>query len=240
MVLRGIGEVKDELDLLTGEVVENTIKLTFSGIENWETSANLTNYMTFRLAKPSNMITADSHSSASKYVCNKLQVVSSNTVGSTEIEAIWFSSGHMYIRLPKTKASSLEEFKTYLSTNNIQVVSCAKQPVVKTVDLSDNHVYSYKGTTHYTCSSAEGSLVPTLSLDVPTKLNALVARQKDTIQELTQENESLKAAQQILLNSQLSFYETLMATVPSLMPAEEQVIIPDFIQDLYRLKNNQK
>ena len=121
--LRGIGDVKDELDLLTGEVVENTIKLTFSGIENWETSANLTNYMTFRLAKPSNMITADSHSSASKYVCNKLQVVSSNTVGSTEIEAIWFSSGHMYIRLPKTKASSLEEFKTYLSTNNIQVVS---------------------------------------------------------------------------------------------------------------------
>ena len=75
---------------------------------------------------------------------------------------------------------------------------------------------------------------------MPTKLNALVARQKDTIQELTQENESLKAAQQILLNSQLSFYETLMATIPSLMPAEEQVIIPDFIQDLYRLKNNQK
>ena len=113
-------------------------------------------------------------------------------------------------------------------------------PAVKTVDLSDNHVYSYKGTTHYDCSSEEGSLVPTLSLDVPTKLNALVARQKDTIQELTQENESLKAAQQILLNSQLSFYETLMATIPSLMPAEEQVIIPDFIQDLYRLKNNQK
>ena len=120
------------------------------------------------------------------------------------------------------------------------LVVVAKQPVVKTVDLSDNHVYSYKGTTHYDCSSAEGSLVPTLSLDVPTKLNALVARQKDTIQELTQENESLKAAQQILLNSQLSFYETLMATIPSLMPAEEQVIIPDFIQDLYRLKNNQK
>ena len=75
---------------------------------------------------------------------------------------------------------------------------------------------------------------------MPTKLNALVARQKDTIQELTQENESLKAAQQILLNSQLSFYESLVSTIPSLMPAEGQVNIPDFIQDLYRLKNNQK
>ena len=115
--LRGIGDVKDTVNCLTGKVVENTIKLTFSGVEEWETSTNLTNYMNFRLAKPSNMTTADSHSSASKYVCDKLKIVSSNTVGSTEIEAIWFSSGHIYVRLPKTKASSLEEFKTYLSTN---------------------------------------------------------------------------------------------------------------------------
>ena len=111
---------------------------------------------------------------------------------------------------------------------------------VKTVDLSDNNVYSYQETTHYSFETKDNSLIPTLSLDVPTKLNALVARQKDTIQELTQENESLKAAQQVLLNSQLSFYETLVSAIPSLMPAEEQVIIPDFIQDLYRLKNNQK
>ena len=75
---------------------------------------------------------------------------------------------------------------------------------------------------------------------MPTKLNALVARQKDTIQELTQENESLKAAQEILLNSQLSFYETLVSAIPALAPTEGEVIIPDFIQDLYRLKNNQK
>ena len=63
---------------------------------------------------------------------------------------------------------------------------------IKTVDLSDNHVYSYKGTTHYDCSSAEGSLVPTLSIDVPTNLPAVVARQRVTIQELEKENVALK------------------------------------------------
>lgn len=175
VTLRGIGEVKDELNCLTGEVVENTIKLTFSGIENWETSANLTNYMTFRLAKPSNMITADSHSSASKYVCDKLQIVSSNTVGSTEIEAIWFSSNHMYIRLPKTKASSLEEFKTYLSTNNIQVVSCVKQPTIKTVVLSTldqdgqpTKLKTFNDVTHVSIES--DGLIPTVDLEVPTKI----------------------------------------------------------------------
>ena len=144
------------------------------------------------------------------------------------------------IERDKLNGSTVNDFKQWLSNNPITLQYKLNQSSIKTVDLSDNHVYSYQETTHYDCSSAEGSLVPTLSLDVPTKLNALVARQKDTIQELTQENESLKAAQQILLNSQLSFYESLVATIPSLMPAEGQAIIPDFIQDLYRLKNNQK
>ena len=70
--------------------------------------------------------------------------------------------------------------------------SVLTQEVVKTVDLSDYHVYSYKDTTHYTCSSAEGSLVPTLSIDVPTNLPAVVTRQRATIQELEKENVALK------------------------------------------------
>lgn len=70
--------------------------------------------------------------------------------------------------------------------------SVLTQEVVKTVDLSDNHVYSYKDVTHYDCSSAEGSLVPTLSIDVPTNLPAVVTRQRATIQALEIENAALK------------------------------------------------
>ena len=135
---------------------------------------------------------------------------------------------------------TVDAFRTYITNNPIKFQTVLATPTTKTVDLSHNHVYSYQETTHYSFETKDNSLIPTLSLDVPTKLNALVARQKDTIQELTQENESLKAAQQILLNSQLSFYESLVSTIPALMPAEGEVIIPDFIQDLYRLKNNQK
>ena len=53
---------------------------------------------------------------------------------------------------------------------------------IKTVDLSDSVVYSYKDTTHYTCSSEDGSLVPSLSIDVPTDLPALVSSQRATIE----------------------------------------------------------
>ena len=66
------------------------------------------------------------------------------------------------------------------------------QEVVKTVDLSDNVVYSYGSTTHYSCSSEEGSLVPTLSVKVPTDVQATIAQQRNTIQALESENEALK------------------------------------------------
>ena len=149
--------------------------------------------------------------------------------------------GQNWIYIRVNNSTNKDEIKQWLTQNPTTVQYYLTQESVKTVDLSDNHVYSYQDTTHYSFETKDNSLIPILSLDVPTKLNALVARQKDTIQELTQENESLKAAQQILLNSQLSFYESLVYAIPSLMPVVEgQAIIPDFIQDLYRLENNQK
>ena len=86
------------------------------------------------------------------------------------------------------------------------------QEVVKTVDLSDNHIYSYKGTTHYDCSSAEGSLVPTLSIDVPTNLPAVVARQRVTIQELEKENVALKNEIEETANSSVNGDLELMSS----------------------------
>ncbi len=86
------------------------------------------------------------------------------------------------------------------------------QEVVKTVDLSDNHVYSYKDVTHYDCSSAEGSLVPTLSIDVPTNLPAVVTRQRVTIQELEKENVSLKNEIEETANSSVNGDLELMSS----------------------------
>ena len=86
------------------------------------------------------------------------------------------------------------------------------QEVVKTVDLSDNHVYSYKDVTHYDCSSAEGSLVPTLSIDVPTNLPAVVTRQRVTIQELEKENVALKIVIEETANSSVNGDLELMSS----------------------------
>ena len=81
---------------------------------------------------------------------------------------------------------------------------------IKTVDLSDNHVYSYKDVTHYDCSSAEGSLVPTLSVKVPTDVQATIAQQRETIQTLNSENERLNQIQEALKASMLDSQVQLM------------------------------
>ena len=144
----------------------------------------------------------------------------------------WCEGTHIIsnIQLEEGSATSYEPFKSNILTVNESVTlrsngdvydelnlltgrltqridennEVLSQEVVKTVDLSDNVVYSYDEVTHYDCSSEEGSLVPTLSVDVPTNLSALVSRQratietqKEQIQTLEVENEQLIAQNEI-------------------------------------------
>ena len=243
--LRGIGDVKDELNVMTGELTQKFAmwRITAEG-SHWSRNVDF--------------IPADGYSGFNFKISSEFTNEFLPKLGGLRISCTPFGNwaghgsanegidfhpngnGKFVIESSKVPVGDLEALRAWLRDNPVYICYELATPTIKTVDLSDNHVYSYKDTTHYSFETKDNSLIPTLSLDVPTKLNALVARQKDTIQELTQENESLKAAQQILLNSQLSFYESLVSTIPALAPTEGQVNIPDFIQDLYRLKNNQK
>ena len=109
-----------------------------------------------------------------------------------------------------SEVSDITSLKGYLKNNPITIQYQLKTESVKTVDLSDNHVYSYKGTTHYDCSSAEGSLVPTLSVKVPTDVQATIAQQRETIQTLNSENERLNQIQEALKASMLDSQVQLM------------------------------
>ncbi|MBP3909650.1 MAG: hypothetical protein J6D33_12070, partial [Turicibacter sp.] len=82
--------------------------------------------------------------------------------------------------------------KEWLKDNPLFITYQLEQEVHKTVVLNDNTVYSYDGVTHYSCSSEEGSLIPTVSLKVPTDVQATITQQRNTIQALESENEALK------------------------------------------------
>ena len=207
LTLRGIGNVKDTLDCLTGEVTERIGEIVLDGSENWIFHGGKTNTNIYRLPY-SKLAPIDNF-----ILCDKLPVAALGDVEKISTGgAVDTNYYAFYIALSITKANTLSDFKSYLSENPLVVQYQLKRPTIKTVDLSDNHVYSYKDVTHYDCSSAEGSLVPTLSIDVPTNLPAVVTRQRATIQELEKENVALKNEIEETANSSVNGDLELMSS----------------------------
>lgn len=203
VVLRSLPNgVYDTLNLNTGEYVQRIGEVVFdgssdevmwfnSGWANGECAACYWNVNAMKLPNKKGGI--------KNMLCDTVPTVVSSIVSEGGIitrEGIWGEVGSsvMYISLNKTKLTELSTngFRQWASQNPITVQYELETPIVKTVDLSDNYVYSYKDVTHYNCYSEEGSLVPTLWIDVPTNLPAVVARQRATIQELEKENVALK------------------------------------------------
>lgn len=201
--LRGIGDVKDTLDLTTGELTQRVGEGVLDGSEKWFVGAQQGNfyiYTRFPHHSQNYPIIADKIPTSFGELCKGCLSIYSYDRG----DAICF----MPINATD-KNSAILELQSY---GDIVFQYVKKEESVKTVDLSDNHVYSYKGTTHYDCSSAEGSLVPALSIDVPTNLPAVVARQRVTIQELEKENVALKNEIEETANSSVNGDLELMSS----------------------------
>ena len=210
--LRGNDDVQDELNLLTGEVTHRIGEVVYDGSETlWKLNYESDDVAVFQRLRPEDAQSTKLKISSIK--CDKFQV--NDPINALE-EGIRFynGNGQVAIGINKSKLNDITNvgLKLWLQSNPVTVQYPLALGSVKTVDLSDNHVYSYKGTTHYDCSSAEGSLVPTLSIDVPTNLPAVVARQRVTIQELEKENVALKNEIEETANSSVNGDLELMSS----------------------------
>ena len=198
VTLRGIGDVRDELDLITGELVQRVGQETLI-VDNWVAQiGDYENNFVYRYQLDTNKIEGN-HG----VICDTQPVYPVNW--DFPQEGLYVYGYTVYISIDKNlnpDASTLETFKNnWAPKNPITVQYLLKEKSIKTVDLSDNHVYSYKDVTHYDCSSAEGSLVPTLSIDVPTNLSALVTKQRQQIRTLEEENKELNQELELAIAS---------------------------------------
>lgn len=190
--LRGIGNVQDTLDLATGELTQRIGEVVLDGSDDelWGYNGNY-----------------------DLFVCQGLTRQNDIYLSTNIIEKVMWSGANRFALKPsKYGFTNHKEGIEYLKNNPITIQYKIATESVKTVDLSDNHVYSYKDVTHYDCSSAEGSLVPTLSIDVPTNLPAVVTRQRVTIQELEKENVALKNEIEETVNSSVNGDLELMSS----------------------------
>lgn len=196
VTLRGIGNVKDELNLLTGELTERIGEIVLDGSEDegWHFNKELGDGSFRQYVTTANLVDAKKVSQQT-VISDKL--VSLAREGNNN--CIWIYDGGTIVI--HSSALNVGELKTWLASNPITVQYRLSSESIKTVDLSDYHVYSYKDITHYACSSEDSSLIPTLSIDVPTNLSAVVAHQRNVINTLREENVNLNQELQLAITS---------------------------------------
>ena len=130
--LRGIGEgsnrVEDELDCLTGEVVERIGEIVLDGSEKWMLGTSKEVTQVFYIATDDTILSNVKKNS--KILCDKFKVASG-----VDEELIVLTTS-IYLGVLKSKASTVDEIKTYLAQNPLTVQYQLAQESVKTVDLS--------------------------------------------------------------------------------------------------------
>ena len=196
--LRGIGDVQDTLDLMTGELTQRIGEVILNG----ETTANGytsvdgyigdyadhisklvdgKNEKLYIQGFVGNIGNSKGYILTNGFVQYKGFFAAGNNYSGLE-EGLYRYTGanHAYICISASRFTehTFEGIKKFLSENPQSYLVTNKESVVKTVGLSvkdqDNHVINqlstFEGGTHFSTSSQEGSLLPTISVDVVTDL----------------------------------------------------------------------
>ena len=167
IVLRAIGDVRDELNLLTGKLTQRIGEIVFDGSQHWTVaSTEYSDGVIFQYDFNLNY--------GHKLVSKKIICDSFPTLGTIWKEGggegIAINGSFTHIQIKSSNCTSSNEFKSWLTTNPIIVQYELSTPIIKTVDLTKinqdneglNYISSYDTVTHFETSSE--SLFPTVSI----------------------------------------------------------------------------
>ena len=169
--LRGIGEVKDELNLLTGELTQRIGEVVLDGSEEWIMDLNGVGVRRYYLEGVGGDL-SDTVSNSSSLLCDKFEASLNNMwFEKNDSTQIIKSNGIYFI---DSSVDSLDAFVNKLKTTNIKVQYSLIEKPVKTVDLitldqdgNETKLKTFNDITHVSLSS-EG-LIPDAEMTVATK-----------------------------------------------------------------------
>lgn len=166
--LRGIGDVQDELNLMTGELTQRIGVVVLDGNAGW--SEYNGNYF----------VSVPGVQAAEKLPWGKATILSNlypSFIG--EETDVYIASGWNGNQIKIRDVNlSLEELKSKLMTQPLVATYISNEESVKTVDLTIldqngqnvKQLMSFNGGTHFNTRSSEGSPLPTVSVSVETDL----------------------------------------------------------------------
>lgn len=175
VTLRGIGDVKDTLDLMTGEYVQHIGEVVFDGSEDWyNTSKETDNYIMFRSSEFSAKFIPP--------ICDRFNTYSTHmpNINEENGELLNLQTDNncfqFIIKKEKLSSNNVEGFKQWLSQNPTTVQYRLATSTIKTVDSNvvdqDGNIIpkikSYDGVTHFEVTVPKQSLLPNVSAEVAT------------------------------------------------------------------------
>lgn len=171
--LRGIGNVKDTLNLMTGELTQRIGEIVLDGSENWKTDINGAGVKRYFLEGVGSDL-SDNISNSSSLLCDKFKASSNIWTETNDSTQIIKSNGIYFI---DSSVDSLDAFVNKLKTTNIKVQYSLIEKPVKTVDLSildqnggtQENLHSFANGHLQVSSEAENSLLPSVQYEIPTK-----------------------------------------------------------------------
>ena len=199
--LRGIGDVKDELNLLTGELTQRVNEIVLDGSEAWYYGAGNSNE-TIALF----YLKLEGNKGYKPSINDKLPSIGG--YGVSFGEGIYVD-GDINIRVDckKLNETSIDNFKQWLSNNPITLQYKLGQPSIKTVDLS-SLPFAYQG--GYIQLSSD-VLTPELEYEVSANRSAQITQNNKAI---IKHDKQINAMELMLLPTLLDLVESNVALIP--------------------------
>lgn len=205
--LRGIGDVRDTLNLLTGELTQRIGEVVLDGSENWIYEPTYTNENVYgcyillhqlsQPPKPYNFSFANN-------------VFPNITNSSYRSEGFATNPGTLSLRIAKDKLESadLSGFKKYLQNHPVTLQYPLATESIKTVGLS-GYPFSYEnGHVILSSGSTEPSLTPTVTYKVPvSRVGQIASNTKSNLRQTIKLDQLEVLVYQSLINTE---YENLL------------------------------
>ena len=196
--LCGIGDVKDELDLITGELTQRIGECSLDGSSNsgkWviRTDVYMEGYIYFQ--QELNYIIQSENIA----ICDRLPYSNQSRISSEQLRLSAYNNGTIIgVRLSESKGvSNLDEFSEYLKSNPIKFKYPLATESIKTVDLTvvdqDNQpteLGTFENVTHVSLEAE--NLIPEVEMEVATRISEELASANPLMDDISTEQQQLE------------------------------------------------
>ena len=189
VTLRGIGDVKDTLDCLTGQVTNRISETVMNGNENWVFHyQNNTNTIAFRTPITGNLAN-------STVICDKFV----NALDESDTEHCFIGVSNFVLFINRGRLSTVDPtgLKQYLTQNPFTIQYQLKSESVKTVDLTvvdqDNRptqLGTFENVTHVSLEAE--NLIPEVEMEVATHISTELASASPLMDDISTKQEQLE------------------------------------------------